>query len=154
MNTFIKSSLVVLTVAAFLMVTSCKNQEPANNVPASTLVTSEDSLYQSVLALHDEAMPKMGALIGLQKKAQIQIDSLKKLGNTNLLSLIQQLEQVKLKLANAEKGMNDWMAQFEPDPTMPTSEERAAYFASQKAKAKAMRDEIMAALDSAAASIK
>jgi len=140
---------------AFCIAAACNNNQPApQEAAASPAKTPEDSLYNLVMDLHDEAMPKMGKLMGYQKTIQQQIDSLKAMKSTATASTIEQLQQLQLQLANAEKEMNDWMAQFEPDPKMPTTEERAKYFAEQESKAKKMRDDIFAALDSAAAKIK
>lgn len=135
---------------------ACQNQQqPASAaVEATTANTAEDSLYKAVMALHDEAMPKMGALMGLQKKAQQKIDSLKTLNQPASLLLIDQLQKLQLQLGSAENGMNEWMSQFNPDPQMPTTEERAKYFADQQAKAQAMRNKIFEVLDSAAVILK
>jgi hypothetical protein len=104
-----------------------------------------------LLKLHDEAMPQMGKLIGLQKKAEAQIDSLNKLEDAASKQLLARMQQLKSQLAAAEKGMNDWMEQFNPDPDSTVTKDPAAYFADQKAKAQLMRDYIFVALDSAAA---
>lgn len=149
----------VWALLALLSLAACRShqQETSNTETSSTAAipaTLEDSMYKLVIALHDEAMPKMNKLMGLQKKAQQQIDSLKATKNKANDLLIIRLEKVKLQLAAAEKGMNDWMAQFEPDPKQPTTEERGAYFKDQYEKAKVMRDNIFVALDSAAAIIR
>ncbi len=52
-------------------------------------------------------------------------------------------------LKGAEKNMNDWMGQFNPDPKMPTTEQRSAYFQDQKEKATAMKNGFFAALKKA-----
>jgi hypothetical protein len=99
-------------------------------------------------------MPKMGKLIGLQKAAQSKIDSLGKLKDADSQQLLARLIQLKAQLAAAEKGMNDWMEQFNPDPDSTVTKDPVAYFADQKARAQLMRDNIFIALDSAAAILK
>lgn len=143
-----------LAVAILFSLAACNSHNHEGSATTANMQSPEDSLYKAVMKLHDEAMPKMGKLIGYQKTAQQQIDSLKALGNDSLQPIISRIENLKLKLAGAEQGMNDWMVQFEPDPKMPTTEERAAYFAEQQAKAQKMRNEIFAALDSAATMLK
>jgi DNA repair protein RadC len=143
-------SLIAAATALSLTLGSCNTHQHQPAAETTAPQSAEDSLYKSVLALHDEAMPKMGKLMGLQKTAQQQIDSLKALGNAGMAPQIQRLENLKSMLGQAEQGMNDWMTQFDPDPKMATTEERAAYFADQQAKARQMRDAIFAALDSAA----
>lgn len=149
----------VWALLALLSLAACKsNPKETSNTETSTSAaipaTLEDSMYKLVIAMHDEAMPKMNQLKGLQKTAQQQIDSLKATKNKANEMLMIRLEKVKLQLAAAEKGMDDWMAQFEPDPQQPTSEERGAYFKDQYEKAKVMRDNIFISLDSAAAIIR
>jgi hypothetical protein len=130
------------------------NQSEQNNAAEKAVTTPEDSLYKAVLKLHDEAMPKMGQLIGLQKAAQSKIDSLGKLKDAGSQQLLARLIQLKAHLAAAEKGMNDWMEQFNPDPDSTITKDLVAYFADQKARAQIMRDNIFIALDSAAVILK
>jgi hypothetical protein len=149
---FVAAALVVSGI--FHACEGDANQGDKNNQAETTIATLEDSLYKAVLKLHDEAMPKMGKLIGLQKAAQSKIDSLGKLKDANSQQLLARLTQLKAQLAAAEKGMNDWMEQFNPDPDSTVTKDPAAYFADQKAKAQLMRDNIFIALDSAAAILK
>jgi hypothetical protein len=152
----IMKNLVIIAFATFfLALAACNNnQSTLEEVAAVPSKTPEDSLYNLVMDLHDVAMPKMGKLMGYQKTIQQQIDSLQGANASNNVAAIEKLKQLKMQLANAESQMNEWMAQFEPDPKMPTTEERANYFAAQQVKAKKMRDDIFAALDSAAATLK
>ncbi len=153
MKTTVWALLVLLSLAACKS-TPKEETTPETSTAAAIPATLEDSMYKLVIAMHDEAMPKMNQLIGLQKTAQQQIDSLKAAKNKANDLLLIRLEKVKLQLAAAEKGMNDWMAQFEPDPQQPTTEERGAYFKDQYEKAKVMRDNIFISLDSEAAIIR
>jgi hypothetical protein len=144
----------ILAIAfAFLAAIGCNNNAPTQEA-AAPAKTPEDSLYNLVMDVHDAAMPKMGKLMGYQKTIQQQIDSLKALKASASAATIEKLTQLQLQLADAEKQMNDWMAQFEPDPKLPTTEERAKYFAEQEVKAKKMKEFMFAALDSAAAILK
>jgi hypothetical protein len=144
----------ILVSGIFYACGSEANQSEQNNAAEKTITTPEDSLYRAVLKLHDEAMPKMGKLIGLQKAAQSKIDSLGKLKDADSQQLLARLIQLKAQLAAAEKGMNDWMEQFNPDPDSTVTKDPVAYFADQKARAQLMRDNIFIALDSAAAILK
>lgn len=153
MKTTVWALLALLSLAA-CKTTPQENSSTETSTAAAIPATLEDSMYKLVIAMHDEAMPKMNQLKGLQKTAQQQIDSLKAIKNKANEMLMIRLEKVKLQLAAAEKGMDDWMAQFEPDPQQPTSEERGAYFKDQYEKAKVMRDNIFISLDSAAAIIR
>lgn len=140
--------------ATFFACKSAPDQTTQHNAALKEATTTEDSLYKAVLKLHDEAMPQMGKLIGLQKSTQTKIDSLSKLKDAASQQLLARMQQLKSQLAAAEKGMNDWMEQFNPDPDSTVTKDPVAYFADQKAKAQSMRDNIFVALDSAAAILK
>ena len=70
-----------------------------------------------------------------------------------MVAAVGKKQYVKLlaQVEAAEKSMNDWMDQFNPDPKLPGKEDMINYFEDQKAKAAAMKKEVLAALDSAAA---
>ena len=133
---------------------ACKetNTHP-NNDATKKIQTKEDSAYNETIRIHDEVMPKMGKLIGYEKKAQHQLDSIVNRMEKNELpgmqELKQKMESLLTQLKMAEKGMNDWMQGFDPEPKLPTTEERIAYFLDQKIKAQKMKDDFFAALDSA-----
>lgn len=150
-----KKIVAGILVAGTIAMASCGNEAEQAKANADAQVASlGDSLYKQVMDLHDEAMPKMGKLKGLQTAAQVQIDSLTKLKKADLQPMIDKLTALKAQLAAAEKGMDDWMTQLDIDKVNAAIDEKARYFTDQKVKAQKMRDDIFAALDSAAAVIK
>ncbi len=62
---------------------------------------------------------------------------------------VNKLDVLNDSLKAADKAMNDWMDGFDADPKMPTTAERAAYFADQKQKAEIMRTRFLHTLASA-----
>jgi hypothetical protein len=148
----------VLFLSLLAFVFSC---QPTANKPTETAEntgTLEDSLYKATMDIHNELMPKMGKIMGYQKQAQKQMDSIKSvLSSTTfptevarrIATDVNTLDTLNESLKTAEKGMNDWMDGFDPDPKMPTTEERAAYFADQKEKAETMKTQFLQALASA-----
>ncbi|MCU0334481.1 MAG: hypothetical protein MUF62_05440 [Chitinophagaceae bacterium] len=150
-----KKMILSLLLAGGLALAGCSSEAEKAKASADAQVASlGDSLYKQVMDLHDEAMPKMGKLKGLQAAAQAQIDSLTKLKKADLQPLIDKLTALKTQLAEAEKGMDDWMTQLDIEKVNAAVDEKARYFTDQKAKAQKMRDDIFAALDSAATVIK
>ena len=123
---------------------ACQNSS-APKQETSTAQSLEDSLYKAVIALHDEAMPKLGKIKGYQKTLERRIDSLntilarKKDASTQKLksSYTDMLTQLK----NAEKSMNDWMDSFKPDPQLPSKADLEKYWTDQKNSAQKMRDD-------------
>jgi hypothetical protein len=137
---------------------ACGN--PANEPKPSgqsKTVSLEDSLYKEVISFHDEAMPKMGKLIGYQKTLQAKIDSLGKMAPSKMdeasKALKTRYEKLLSDLKTAEKEMNDWMDSFNPDPKFPSKEDLEKYWTDQHQKAKKMRDDILKSIDSAKATV-
>jgi ribosome-associated translation inhibitor RaiA len=137
---------------------ACHGDGHQTQTATTRAITSlEDSLYKDVIALHDETMPKMGKIIGYKKAIQLKIDSLNAYLATKkdkgAAALKEEYQNLLVQLNTAEKGMNDWMDGFDPDPQLPTKKELVTYFEDQKLKAKKMKDDIFSALDSAAAKL-
>ena len=140
-----------------IIVFACKEANTNNpgNDATKKVMTKEDSAYTEALDIHDEVMPKMGKIIGYQKKAQQRLDSvaqlLKKNGLAGAKEFKQRVDSLLFELKLAERGMNDWMEGFTAEPKLPTTEERTAYFEDQKVKALKMKDKFFTALDKAKA---
>lgn len=69
-----------------------------------------------VIAVHDEVMPKMTEIAGLQKKVKAKIVAMQ-VDTTNsdpvaMSKFMSSAMSVELNLASAEKSMNDWMVEF------------------------------------------
>ena len=153
MKSLFYTFLSILCIIAF----ACKDANTNNpgNDATKKVMTKEDSAYTEALDIHDEVMPKMGKIIGYQKKAQQRLDSvaqlLKKNGLAGAKEFKQRVDSLLFELKLAERGMNDWMEGFTAEPKLPTTEERTAYFEDQKVKALKMKDKFFTALDKAKA---
>jgi hypothetical protein len=151
----------LIAFALYIGLAACggndKQDHSGHNAATAAPKTKSESLYKDVMALHDEAMPKMGKIIGYKKTLEQKIDSLSGLisqkANANQEKLREEYKDLLARVSAAEKGMNEWMEQFEPDPKMPTEADIEKYFEEQKAKAQKMRDDIMVSLDSAKAKL-
>jgi hypothetical protein len=109
-----------------------------------------DSLLKEVFVFHDEAMPKMGKLKSYEDLSKLRVDSLAKLSDAGSKALKAEYEKLVTGLQRAQKGMDDWMGDF--DATKYTDKDSLLqYYISEKAKAQAMRNDIFSVLDSAKA---
>jgi len=147
-------SMKIYLLFLLIFVYACHTSSPApNEQVASKKLTTEDSLYKEVIGYHDEAMPKMGKLIGYQKALKIKIDSLENVGkkkkDTALIAAKKRYEAILIQMQAAEKQMNNWMDSFDPDPKFPSREDLLKYWKEQQQKAKIMRDDILQSIDSA-----
>jgi hypothetical protein len=106
-------------------------------------------LRDDMIAYHDEAMPKIGKIKGYINTAKLAIDSLSKKTDAASKKLKVDYEKLLAELEAAQKGMNDWMENIDIDPQNISQDSLIKYFQLEKAKAKAMRDNIFKALDNA-----
>lgn len=101
----------------------------------------EKSMYDQVMDIHDEVMPKMGDLHKAKKQLQ---DSL---ANTTTLTDEQkkEMEGTILMLDSASDSMMDWMHDFNP-PEASNKEAFNKYMESELVKVKKMKEDVMRAL--------
>ena len=103
------------------------------------------ALYDQVMAIHDEVMPKMD---DLHKMKMTLSEKLKE--NTNLPEDKKKaLEELILQLDEAGQGMMQWMRQFKPDDNA-EAEQARAYLEDEMEKAKKVKNDILGALEKAA----
>lgn len=119
------------------------------NEAAAPEMGATDLLFEEVVAMHDEAMPKMGKLKGYIKDLERKIDSLTNLQDASSKQLRGDYAKLLIGLQRAEKGMMDWMDDFQPEPDGISEDSLISYYGLEKVKAKAMRDDIFNMLDSA-----
>lgn len=106
----------------------------------------EHQVYYEVMAVHDEAMTKMGELsrINRQLKSQLEtIDSTQTQQREEISKMIENLEF-------ADGGMMTWMAGFEKLDKLreaKTHEEIMAYLEAEKIKVNQVRDNMTASME-------
>ena len=147
MKTF--ASLAVIS----MMVVSCGNagdkSAERKNGFTTELKTKADSLYHDVMEGHDVGMAKMGALKKYNGMVQSKLDSLQKVASAKIdKTYQQQLASLKEMLTKAEKGMNDWMEEFNLDSASGVNAS-IHYLESQKAKVAVVKQDILETLSKA-----
>ena len=154
-----KKIIGIFSASAIMLAMACGESEHANHDhggksqnAAAEAMSPTDSLFEQVVALHDEAMPKMGKLKGYEDLAKLKIDSLSKINNAAARALKSEYEKLVAALQRAQKGMNDWMDGFQPDK-FENQDSLMAYYLEEKIKAQAMRDDIFAVMDTATAKL-
>ena len=103
------------------------------------------ALYNEVMEVHDEIMPKMEDIYKLKKEIQEQIANSPDI----VAEKKQQLEQVVSNLDSASNSMMDWMHRFNPLPDSIDQEQARAYLESEMEKIKKVRDLTYDALEKA-----
>lgn len=148
-----KRILICLMAAISIMIISCgegdkKHDHSGHNTDAPK--TPADSLYNQVMAGHDEVMPKMGKIRGAQKEAQRLIDSIAQLpdkAQTAAASLKAKLEELVKDLNYADFAMDKWMTDFNLDSANNNDiEKRIKYLTDEKMKVDKVKEAILNSL--------
>lgn len=103
------------------------------------------ALYNQVMEVHDEIMPKSDDIYRLKKEIQEKIAA----SPDMVLEKKQQLERVISNLDSASNAMMDWMHKFNPLPDSVDQEQARAYLESEMEKIKKVRDLTYDALEKA-----
>lgn len=103
----------------------------------------EKPLYDQVMDIHDEVMPKMDVLYKAKKQLQ---DSIAK--TTNLSEeQKKEMEVTILALDSASNSMMVWMREFNPPDEKQDKEAFDAYMKSELVRVKKMREQVMKAIE-------
>ncbi|HEY5690168.1 MAG TPA: hypothetical protein VIS49_01815 [Cyclobacteriaceae bacterium] len=129
-----------------LIISAC--EKPANQNNEEGLEEREDvnpnqALYEKVMDLHDEVMPKMEDIYKIQSQIKEKIVNSPNLVKERKVAL----GQVALQLDSANKAMMDWMHDFQPLPDSADEEEARAYLESQMERIKKVKDEMLIAIE-------
>lgn len=103
------------------------------------------ALYDEVMGVHNEVMPKMDDIFRMKEKLKNRIateqdmkDDQKKI-----------IESTILKLDSAGEGMMVWMRQFNPPPDSTGEEAAKAYLEEEKVKVQKVKEDILQAIEEA-----
>ena len=116
-----------------ILIISCQSQK--NN----------DELYDEVMKIHDEVMPKMNDMHKLKLALKNEMDSTSDLTEARKA----EIETAILKLDSASEGMMGWMRQFDPIPDSESVDKAREYLEKEKEKVAKVRDDIYEALKQA-----
>jgi hypothetical protein len=135
----------------FVLLASCagSSSEERKNGYSDLPKNTEDSLFQEVMDLHDQAMAKISKMKGSREQLEARIDSLKKVKSTGKESLTKKYAEISNDLKLADDKMSNWMHEFSIDTLQDDSKRRIAYLESEKSKVSAVRDNILSALSKA-----
>jgi hypothetical protein len=133
MKTF--KSLLFISLMILASCAKTGKQEDHHDV-TNTEENPNQALYDQVMDIHDEVMPKSEDIYQLKKELQ------EKVANTpNLIAeKKQELELVIAQLDSADQSMMDWMHHFHPLPDSADQEKARAYLESEMEKIKKVRE--------------
>lgn len=77
--------------------------------------SAKDQLYDKVMAVHDEVMPKMGDMSKYKKQLKAKIEELTEAGADVNAEKIDELNKAVEGLENSHEEMMNWMREFDGD---------------------------------------
>ncbi|UII29181.1 hypothetical protein LVD15_12350 [Fulvivirga maritima] len=113
---------------------------------------AEKDLYDEVMDVHDEAMPKMDNLMKLKGKLQEKYD-IGKDQQTTPESDLEKYQEAIQKLEAADDAMMDWMHKFEPQEGNTNHDEVMKYYQQQKESITKVNEQMEEAMKNAQATL-
>lgn len=136
-------SQIILTCAAFIVAVACQQKAEEHQQESHDIEQNapNQALYEQVMAIHDEVMPKMNDLYKRKTTLKTRL----------ALPGISEAEkdQITLKIAridSASESMMVWMRQFDPVADSEGEEKARAYLEAELVKVKKVRQDILEAL--------
>lgn len=103
-----KQCLVLLTFLSVLTFSCSSNNNTAADANQADLAAQEEALWDEVIVVHDEVMPKMGVINKTARELKALIDNTPTLSEENKKAI----EEAVNNLDNADEGMMSWMSGF------------------------------------------
>jgi len=138
-------NVLILTLILTLAACSQKQQEHNHDDHAHDAPYGEanQALYDEVMKVHDEVMPKMNDLYKMKQDIQKKLDETKDLSDEKK----KELEQTIARLDSASNGMMVWMRQFNPVPDSLGEEKAREYLEDEMERVKKVKEDILEALE-------
>jgi hypothetical protein len=136
-------SLFVTLTVCFVQCQQQKSDKQGEDT--ATEISANQKLYDEVMRIHDEVMPKMNDLYKAKTsmKTRMEMPGLPK-------NERQEIQRNIARLDSASEGMMVWMRQFNPPPDSAGEEKARAYLESELEKIKKVREDILDALKTSA----
>jgi hypothetical protein len=106
------------------------NEESQMNEGIPDEVKIEKSLYDEVMAVHDEVMPRMENMMDLKGQLTEKVDLMKEESGSS--EMIQEIEKSISQLETADDAMMNWMRGFDPNIEDLSHDEIVTYYTNQK----------------------
>ena len=125
-------------IIALSLVSACtqSGNHEGHSSEESNTDNPNQALYDQVMDIHDEVMPKMEDIYQLKKELQEKIADSKDMAEDKK----QELELLVTQLDSAERLMMDWMHHFNPLPDSADQEKARAYLESEIEKIKKVKE--------------
>jgi hypothetical protein len=145
-----KTNIVLYSLILLMQLTACKdktsNGHEDHDATASDQVAvgGNQELYNEVMKIHDEVMPKMNDLYSMKQELKKTLAK-PKLSEADKIKT----EAMISKLDSASESMMVWMREFQPIPDSLGEEKAREYLETEMEKVKKVRENILEALQQA-----
>jgi DNA repair exonuclease SbcCD ATPase subunit len=131
-------NLPSLFIISIVILSSCtqSSKHDEHNHEAANTDNPNQALYDQVMDIHDEVMPRSEDIYQLKKELQEKVTSAPDL----IAEKKQELESIIAQLDSADNSMMDWMHNFRPLPDSVDQEKARAYLESEMERIKKVRD--------------
>ncbi len=109
-SSYMKHLFYFFTLSLIVIGTSCGSKTEHKHQEESTTESTNDVLYDEVMKIHDEVMPKMNDLYKMKEALKKQLSETPDLADDKR----KELEAEIAKLEEASKSMMVWMREFNP----------------------------------------
>lgn len=131
-----KNLNIILLIAAFTLISCGKGAENVHSQDNETMDESPNqALYDQVMDVHNEVMPKMDELMKLKRELQEKIASTPDL----VVEKKEQMERIIFNLDSASTAMMSWMHEFNPPADSVDQEKARAYLESEMERIKKVK---------------
>ncbi len=139
----LKAPFTILLIIAASCGQRSHEHEHDNGAGDTVAASGNQALYDQVMAVHDEVMPKLNDIYKLKEELKNQI--------TEALpqDKKEEIEAMISKLDSASEGMMVWMRNFNPLPDSLGEEQAKEYLENEMEKIKKVREEVREALEKA-----
>ena len=121
---------------------SGKGEHAEENAPSGN---PNQALYEQVMGIHDEVMPKTDEIYKLKKELQDKITKSPEMAADKKKAL----DQMIYELDSADDSMMDWMHKFNPLPDSANQEKAREYLENEMEKIKKVRELINGSIQKA-----
>jgi hypothetical protein len=136
---------LLLMTAISCQQNSKENKDHAHDADAADVVetSGNQELYDEVMKIHDEVMPKMNDIHKLKQELKEKLAKAPKLSEAEKM----EVEAIISRLDSAGESMMVWMRQFRPIPDSVGEEKAREYLEGEMEKVKKVRENIQEALE-------
>ena len=144
-----KTSLLIVSLISFsFILIRCGQKSTEHDTHHHEGVDSEETgknkeLYENVMKVHDEAMPKMDDIYKIKEALKNKIAAAPDMSDDKK----KEIENTISRLDSANEGMMDWMRKFKPLPDSTDEEAAREYLESEMVKVTKVKEDMLQAID-------